>query len=180
MRFLFSFLSVVALAATTWRQTSPDRAQAPDTKQAQDPASIPCTVAGRVITAADGAPLQSARVALIPEHNRSNKEVYGATSDSDGNFTIKNIPPGRYQFLASHSGFVEQRYKAGLNDSWPVFSLSPGEKVADPSWATFPSRISLPANTSSPRSPWSPRKPPTTNPTRGKSRCPRTTIRLWM
>lgn len=129
MRRFFYVPSVVALTATLLAQTP--AAPSLDTKHAQDPASAPCTVAGRVLTAADGTPVKSARIGLIPENNRASSQIYGGSSDSDGNFTIKNIPPGPYQFFASHSGFVEQHYKAGLNESWPIFSLSPGEKVAD-------------------------------------------------
>lgn len=127
MRRCLSVLFVVTLSAMLFAQAS----ASPDTKQTQDPASALCTITGRVLTTAEGTPLKSARIALIPEHNRANIQIYGTTSESDGNFTIKNIPPGQYQFLASHSGFVEQHYKAGTNDSWPLFSLSPGEKVAD-------------------------------------------------
>jgi len=87
---------------------------------------------GRVVAAADGNPVKSARVVLAPEHDRArHEEIYNASSDSDGNFTLKRIPPGRYRFFAAHSGFVDQHYKAGVNGTGPVFSLRPGEKVND-------------------------------------------------
>ncbi len=97
----------------------------------EDPASAPCVVAGRVVTAMEGNPLKSARVALTPEHSRSHTQIYAATTDNDGRFTIKDIPPGRYTFLASHSGFVTQHYKAAAGESGPIFTLNAGEKVSD-------------------------------------------------
>jgi hypothetical protein len=102
-----------------------------DGKPTEDAASPPCTVTGRVVTAADGNPVKSARVLLIPEHNRSRSQMYAASTDGEGHFAIKDIPPGRYQFSASHTGFVAQHYKAGANDDGPLFSLSSGEKVSD-------------------------------------------------
>ena len=84
-----------------------------------------------MVTAAEGNPLKSARVYLIPEHSRSHNQIYATSSDSDGHFTVKDIPPGRYRFFAAHAGFVEQRYKAGINDTGPLFSLRHGEKVSD-------------------------------------------------
>jgi hypothetical protein len=67
----------------------------------------------------------------MPEHERSHTQIYAATSDSDGHFTLKDIPSGRYRFFAAHAGFVEQHYKAGINDTGPLFSLRSGEKVSD-------------------------------------------------
>jgi hypothetical protein len=102
-----------------------------DSKASEDVASGLCMVTGRVLTAADGSPLKSARVVLMPEHSRSYHQIYLATSDVDGRFILKDIPPGRYRFFATHTGFVEQQYKAGNNDTGPLLSLRAGEKVAD-------------------------------------------------
>lgn len=65
----------------------------------------PCTVSGRVVAAADGTPLKSSRVALLPEHASRDSHVYAALSDSSGRFTIKDAPAGRYRFLATHTGY---------------------------------------------------------------------------
>jgi protocatechuate 3,4-dioxygenase beta subunit len=127
MRQFWLIAAVLGLAAALLAQSS-----APSvSKASEDPASAPCTVTGRVVTASDGNPLKSASVMLIPDHKRSENEIYATSSDSDGLFTVKGIPPGRYNFLATHTGFVEQHYKAGVNDTGPVFSLRPGEKVQD-------------------------------------------------
>ena len=124
--FLFGPAAIViAVALVAQTPTSSDN------KLAADPSATLCVVAGRVVAAADGNPLKSARVALIPDHSRGHERVYAATSDDDGHFTIKDIPPGRYRFFASRPGFVEQHYKAGTNDTGPLFSLHSGQKVDD-------------------------------------------------
>lgn len=102
-----------------------------NSQPSEDTASAPGVVAGRVVTAAEGGPVKSARVALMPDHSRSHEQIYAATTDNDGQFTIKGIPPGRYRFLASHSGFVEQHYKAAPGADGAIFSLSPGQKVGN-------------------------------------------------
>jgi len=127
MRRFLAILVILGIAAASLAQSSAPS----DSKPSEDPASAPCTVTGRVVADSDGNPLKSARVALIPENNRSEHQIYAASSDSDGHFTLKGVPPGRYQFFAARSGFVEQHYKAGVNDTAPLFSLKPGEKVSD-------------------------------------------------
>jgi hypothetical protein len=84
-----------------------------------------------VITAAEGNPLKSARVVLVPERSHDYKEIYAATSDAQGHFELKAIPAGRYSFLAEHRGFVRQHYKASNHDDRPIFSLMAGQKVDD-------------------------------------------------
>ena len=124
----FLVLPTTLCAATSLLAQNP----VPSNSQpSEDPASAPCVVIGRVVTAAEGNPVKSARVALMPEHKRSHTQIYAASSDNDGHFIIKNIPPGKYRFFASHSGFVEQHYKAPPGEDGPIFSLTPGQKVSD-------------------------------------------------
>ena len=127
MRHFLFVPAVFCIAAALLAQSSAPS----DNKPTEDPTSAPCTVTGRVVMAAEGNPLKSTRVALIPEHSRSHSQIYATSSDSDGRFTLKDIPPGRYRFFAAHAGFVEQRYKAGINDTGPLFSLRPGENVSE-------------------------------------------------
>lgn len=127
MRPVVFVLEVVAITVTSLAQSSVPRTD----KVGDNSISAPCSVTGRVVAAADGNPLKSARVVLIPEHSRSDHQIYATSSDVDGRFTIKDVPSGSYKFFASHSGFVDQHYKAGANDTGPLFSLHPGEKVSD-------------------------------------------------
>src|SRR5437868_10773692 len=102
----------------------------PDKKAEEHPAS-PCRVAGRVVTAAEGIPLKSARVALVPEDSRSDTLIYGATSDSDGHFLLKEVVPGRYRFFATRAGFVDQQYQSQGTDAGAVLALKHGQKISD-------------------------------------------------
>jgi hypothetical protein len=124
-QFLFT-PAVLGLATVLLAQGSAP----PDSKPKQNPEAL-CTVTGLVVAAADGNPLKSARVVLVDEDAKSHDQMYAASSDSDGHFVLKDIPPGRYKFFASHTGFVEQHYKAGTNNEGPLFSLKAGEKVGD-------------------------------------------------
>jgi len=91
----------------------------------------PCTISGRVVTAAEGTPLKSSRVALIPEHRQRESQVYAATSDSDGRFMIKDVPAGRYRFLATRTGYVDQPYQSTADDTGAVLALQAGQEVKD-------------------------------------------------
>ncbi len=125
MRCCFFFIpAVLATTANLLAQSSAP----PGSKRPDD---APCTVSGRVVTAAEGFPLKSARVLLIPEHARSHNQMYATSSDSEGHFILKGIPAGQYEFSASRTGFVEQDYKADANDSGPLFALRSGENVSD-------------------------------------------------
>lgn len=91
----------------------------------------PCTVSGRVVTGAEGTPIKSSRVALIPEQKTPESQVYATISDSSGRFTIKDVPAGRYRFLASHTGFVDQHYQSSGDDTGAVLALHAGQEVKD-------------------------------------------------
>jgi len=88
-------------------------------------------VTGRVATATDGTPLKSSRVALMPEHRTRESQVYAAVSDSSGRFIIKDVPAGRYQFLATHTGYVDQYYRSNEADAGVILTLQPGQEVKD-------------------------------------------------
>ena len=123
------FLLAPATAALTLglvAQTSPP----PD--QRAETANAPCTVAGRVVTAAGGEPLKSARVALVPEHSSSSRpHMYATISDIDGAFVLKDVAPGRYQFFSTRTGFVDQQYQSEDPDSGAVLALRPGQKIGE-------------------------------------------------
>jgi len=88
-------------------------------------------VSGRVVTASDGTPLNSSRVVLTVEHQRAESQVYAAVSGSDGRFTIKDVPAGRYRFAASHTGYVEQEYQSSGGDTGAILALQPAQEVSD-------------------------------------------------
>jgi protocatechuate 3,4-dioxygenase beta subunit len=78
---------------------------------------------GRVISAAEGAPLPvSLRVHLVPAERESADDVlrFAETlAQSDGTFTFRNIPPGRYWLMAKPGGdqSSERTYRPAVWDS---------------------------------------------------------------
>ena len=125
MRRFLSAPAVIVVTLSLLAQTSPSPG-----KPEGHPASSGI-VGGRVVTAAEGSPLKSARVSLVPEHSEFKRQIYGTTSDTDGYFLLKDVVPGRYQFFATRAGFVNQQYQAKGNDDGAVLSLKPGETVSD-------------------------------------------------
>ena len=125
MRRFLPAPAVLALTVSLLGQASPS-----PVKPGEHP-TVACIVEGRVIAAADGSPLKSARVSLVPERAESRKpQTYAATTDGDGHFLLKDVLPGRYRFLAARVGYVDQQYQAkGIGDG-AVLSLKPGERVS--------------------------------------------------
>jgi protocatechuate 3,4-dioxygenase beta subunit len=125
MRRLLPAPAVIVVAIGLPAQTSP-----PPGRADGHPAPS-CSVGGRVVTAADGSPLKSAKLALVPEHDGHRTQSYATTTDSDGRFLLKDLEPGRYHFAASRASFVTQYYEAKGTDDGAVLSLRPGERVSD-------------------------------------------------
>jgi uncharacterized GH25 family protein len=117
---------LVLAAATAGAQSLP-----PVTARVDEKAAPLCTVSGRVLTAAEGAPIKSARVVLIQENAKKQPEIFGAITDSDGHFQVKNVPAGRYRFSASRTGFVAQQYQAKGLSQGAVLSLVPAQQIDD-------------------------------------------------
>jgi hypothetical protein len=105
---------------------------APQSPRPQDKPPALCTVVGRVVAAADGAPLKSARVALVPERHDRHSRIYASVSDGEGRFVLKDVEPGRYDFFANRVGFVDQHYQSqGTDSGGAVLTLREGQKVTD-------------------------------------------------
>src|SRR5271167_1244046 len=121
---------IVACAQASFAQVG-----APSPDHPAKPKKLPgnCTVSGRVVSAAEGSPLRSARVGLIQANERRHSLVYATTTDNDGRFEIKQIEAGRYEFFASHSGYLEQQYQSkGVGDEeGAMLSLISGQAVND-------------------------------------------------
>ena len=125
---------IVACALAFVAQATLAQVAAPSPDHSAKPKKPPgnCTVSGRVVSAAEGSPLRSARVGLIQANERKHPLVYATTTDNDGRFEIKQIEAGRYEFFASHPGYLEQQYKSkGADDEGAVLSLTSGQVVDD-------------------------------------------------
>jgi protocatechuate 3,4-dioxygenase beta subunit len=107
------------------------QSSAAPTSRASEKVAPKCIVSGRVVTAADGTPLKSSRVALMLEHQGREPQAYAAMSGTDGRFTIKDVPAGRYRFIANHTGYVQQEYQSTGGDVGAVLALQAGQEVGD-------------------------------------------------
>ncbi len=128
-RLTVAFALIVAAAAALAQAP----AKSPDSSEKTKKPPGNCTVSGRVVSAADGIPLRSARVGLIQASVPRHPLVYATTTDNEGRFEMKQVEAGRYEFYASHIGYLEQHYQAkGADaDSGAVLSLTSGQEVND-------------------------------------------------
>lgn len=98
---------------------------------AQPPPARPggkCSLEGRVVRAGTGEPLKKAWVALRKADGEQ-QVARGATTTSDGRFTLKDIEPGRYRLSAGRNGYVRREYgqrAAGRPGS--IIELNPGQE----------------------------------------------------
>lgn len=124
----FLLLIAVAFAVPMIASSAQTPSPKPGTTDKKQPPL--CTVSGRVVTAADGAPIKSARVALVEESAEPHPHVFAAFTDNDGRFEIQKINPARYEFVASHTGYINQRYQAKGTGDGAILALVPGQEVA--------------------------------------------------
>lgn len=66
-----------------------------------------CTLEGRVLNVATGAPLEKATVSLALTGQPTS---YAAISNAEGKFLFKDLDPGMYLLLVDRTGFVPQNY----------------------------------------------------------------------
>lgn len=125
------FVALIAFHLSVAAQVPAPTAPPASPAAQQEKPPEPCIVSGRVVSAAEGTPIQSARVGLIQEDVRQHPAVYGTTSDSEGHFEIKKVPPGRYHFVASKAGFISQEYKAQGLKGGAVLALAAGQTIDD-------------------------------------------------
>lgn len=126
--FVFA-LAIAALAGGSLAQTPSKPTPTPDATK-KPPGN--CSVSGRVLSA-DGTPLRSARVGLIQANERKHPLVYATTTDNEGSFDLKQIEAGRYEFFASHIGYLDQHYQAKGTEEGEgaMLSLASGQEISD-------------------------------------------------
>ena len=90
-----------------------------------------CSVAGRVVSAGDGKPLKSARVVLNGDHSGTKPFLFSFITDTDGHFLIKDVPPGRYYFVAMRDGFLSATFHPQNSQGYVPLSLKPGQALTD-------------------------------------------------
>jgi len=121
-------------------QPQPASAQA---SQPAAPAAAPAgnyRIAGTVLSAADGHPLQQATVRIFPPNRQGAAQT--TTSDSSGQFSFTGIPAGTFSLQGSAPGFVTSSYEehgiyntgivtgAGVDTESLVLTLQPQSTIS--------------------------------------------------
>jgi hypothetical protein len=71
------------------------------------------TLAGRIAHAGGGAPLAGVEVSLFPPGQPQQPRSI-VTTDNQGRFAIRSLPPGRYRLVASKAGFAQKAVELDL------------------------------------------------------------------
>ena len=71
------------------------------------------TLAGRIARAGGGAPLAGVEVSLFsPGQPQQARSI--VTTDNQGRFAMRSLPPGRYRLVASKPGFAQKAVELDL------------------------------------------------------------------
>lgn len=80
---------------------------------AQTPApravELPAQIHGRVVTADNGGPLVRARIALLSA-SAPGRPLMTTSTNAQGQYQLRDVPPGSYFVSASRAGYIEQQY----------------------------------------------------------------------
>jgi len=76
---------------------------------AGQPAADKCRLEGTVLNAVTGQPIRKARITLTPVPGG---EPILAAADAHGKFALADLVPGKYNLMAGHDGYTDQRYGA--------------------------------------------------------------------
>lgn len=78
-----------------------------------------CSIAGKVLNAANGEPVRNAKLKLSridhPTGGDDSSPIYTTLSDDQGRYAMKDIEPGRYDLSAERAGFGAGSYGARLS-----------------------------------------------------------------
>ncbi|HJU42680.1 MAG TPA: carboxypeptidase regulatory-like domain-containing protein, partial [Vicinamibacterales bacterium] len=77
--------------------------------QTPAPMPRPAQIQGRVVAAEDGRPLVRARIALLSSA-APGRPLMTTSTNAQGNYHLRDVPPGSYFVSASRPGYIEQQY----------------------------------------------------------------------
>jgi len=95
-------------------------------------ANAPGVIRGRIINAETGAPIAKAGVELVPAKLRDNDPPWGlgATTDSEGRFELKDLPPRLYTLHVYRRGFAPDTYGSnGVAGRRRLIEVTAGARV---------------------------------------------------
>jgi protocatechuate 3,4-dioxygenase beta subunit len=103
-------------------------------KRASPTKTEPAMIAGRVVRATDGAPLNKATViAMIMQTGQTGPiRPTSVRTNSDGKFLLKDLEPGRYNLSATRSGYARQQYGQRIpSGPGTAITLLAGQELKD-------------------------------------------------
>lgn len=119
-----------AIALVLAKIAAPDMMQQPAAPQpataAPGESDGRCSVTGKVVDAATGAPLRDVKVVFRAEADGA---TFTASTGDNGAFEAAPLEPGVYTITATGSGYLVARYGARLGQPPPPFTLAPGQKA---------------------------------------------------
>jgi Carboxypeptidase regulatory-like domain len=105
--------------------------QSSSTEDAADQAKQLCTVGGSVVRSGTNEPLTKARIVLRAEDERSSPPHVTVTN-AQGQFTIEDIPPGRYVLRVERNGYMGKTYgEDDQGNSSTILTLKPAQHMTD-------------------------------------------------
>lgn len=119
-------LAILLVMAQTMQGAQP---QGPPGGQPVKPAELG-SIEGTVMKVTDGLPLKKARVMLRRAEGRATP--VSATTDADGKFAMREVPPGRYRMFVERNGYARQEYgQRSANRPGSVITIGAGQKMRD-------------------------------------------------
>ena len=94
--------------------------------QQATPAAAPARLFGRIVAADSGAPVRSAAIRVAGTNPGAATLV--ATTDDNGAFDVRDVPPGRYLVYVTKPGFVSTPFSLAAGTADP-FGVSAGQQV---------------------------------------------------
>jgi hypothetical protein len=92
----------------------------------QAPAAAPARLFGRIVAADTGAPVRSAAIRVAGTNPGAATLV--ATTDDNGAFDVRDVPPGKYLVYVTKPGFVSTRFSLAAGTADP-FGVSAGQQI---------------------------------------------------
>lgn len=88
-------------------------------------------ISGQILDSGTGQPLKKAWVTARPTE-RGGRNGSTAVSDTQGNFLLKDLDPGRYVLSVQRNGFVSQMYgQKSAGEQGTTITLSAGQNLTD-------------------------------------------------
>lgn len=100
-----------------------------------------CTIEGSVVNVVTGEAVKKVNI-LLRQLGNANSTAHSAVTDAAGRFKIDDIDPGRYNMMASRTGYVMQQYGAkGPGRPGTNLTLAAGQSIKDVAFKLTPQGV---------------------------------------